>query len=94
MSRIKIEDLPEDQKISLDEMKQIFGGLLSRSHSQQTGPGSLALQAGFAAAGFTGQDQAVSESVRASGPALKQAAADVTQINMEVAYSSTFIKKR
>jgi hypothetical protein len=26
LNRIKIEDLPEDQKISMEEMRKIFGG--------------------------------------------------------------------
>ena len=29
MARIKIKDLPKDQKISRDEMKKVFGGTVS-----------------------------------------------------------------
>ena len=38
MARIKIKDLPKDQKISRDEMKRLFGGAVSaKQHYLQSG---------------------------------------------------------
>lgn len=31
MARIKIEDLPKEQKISEDEMKEVMGGIILRT---------------------------------------------------------------
>jgi len=33
MTRIKIRDLPKDRKVSREEMRKIFGGVLSVDHT-------------------------------------------------------------
>ena len=36
MARIKIEDIPKDQKINKDEMKKVIGGAIGRFNSSMT----------------------------------------------------------
>lgn len=45
MARIKIKDLPKDQKISREELKKVIGGLLPISSKFPGGPLQLASMA-------------------------------------------------
>jgi hypothetical protein len=38
MARIKIKDLPKDQKISKKDLKEVFGGFLGASITMQSSP--------------------------------------------------------